>query len=80
MAFFFVVLKTFRSVTNNKKSFLLFQMPVMVSSSNLPIEKNFRRLLSSVEKLLDEKSIENWKLDQVKNAMKSRKFYFLNFF
>jgi hypothetical protein len=52
-------------------------MPVMVSSSNLPIEKNFRRLLSSVEKLLDEKSIEDWKLDQVKNAMKSRKFYFL---
>ncbi len=43
-------------------------MPVTISSSNLPIEKPFRRLLSSVEKRLDEKSIEDWKLDQVKDT------------
>ncbi len=29
------------------------------------MEKIFRRLLISTEKLLEEKSIEDWKLDQV---------------
>lgn len=29
------------------------------------MEKTFRRLLISTEKLLEEKSIEDWKLDQV---------------
>jgi hypothetical protein len=33
------------------------------------MEKTFRRLLISTEKLLEEKSIEDWKLDQFVNAL-----------
>jgi hypothetical protein len=41
-------------------------MPAMISSTNLTIEKAFRRLLLSTEKLLEDKSIDDWKLNQVK--------------
>ncbi|UJR37888.1 hypothetical protein I4U23_030578 [Adineta vaga] len=41
----------------------------MVVSSNLPVEKIFRRLLSSTEKLVEEKSIEDWKLQQFVDAL-----------
>ncbi|CAF1246643.1 unnamed protein product [Adineta steineri] len=44
-------------------------MPAVIASSNLLIEKTFRRLLSSTEQLLEEKSIEEWKLDQFINAL-----------
>lgn len=39
-------------------------MPAM-ASPHLMIEKNFRRLLTSAEKRLEDKTIEDWKLDQV---------------
>jgi len=42
----------------------------MVPSSNLTIEKTFRRLLLSTEKLLEEKSIEDWKVNQVRDNIK----------
>jgi hypothetical protein len=41
-------------------------MPTMISSSNLTMEKTFRRLLISTEKLLEEKSIEDWRVNQVR--------------
>lgn len=40
-------------------------MPPLISTSNFPMEKTFRRLLLSTEKLLEEKSIEDWKVEQV---------------
>ena len=42
----------------------------MISLTNLTIDKTFRRLLLSTEKLLDEKSIEDWKLNQVKDNIR----------
>ncbi|CAF3480428.1 unnamed protein product [Rotaria socialis] len=39
-------------------------MAAMVALPTLAREKNFRRLLSSTEKLLEENAIEDWKLDQ----------------
>ena len=39
----------------------------MVAPPNLPADKIFRRLLSSTEKLVEEKAIEDWKVHQVKS-------------
>ena len=39
----------------------------MVVPSNLPVEKKFRRLLCAAEKLSEENSMEDWKLQQVGN-------------
>lgn len=44
-------------------------MPAMISSSNLIVEKNFRRLLLSTEKHLDDRSIEDWKVNQVNKLL-----------
>jgi hypothetical protein len=38
----------------------------MILSADLTLEKKFPRLLLSTEKLLEDKSIEDWKLQQVK--------------
>lgn len=54
-------------------------MPVMISSSNLMIDKTFRRLLSTTEKLLEEKSIDDWKLDQVNKQYKLSFFFLYKF-
>jgi hypothetical protein len=51
-------------------------MPAMISSSNLTIEKTFRRLLLSTERLIEEKSIEDWKVRQVMDNRKNKIFYF----
>jgi hypothetical protein len=53
-------------MTKIKKIILLFQMPTGISSSRSVTEKAFRRLLTSTEKLLVDKTIEDWKLNQVK--------------
>ncbi|CAF0725018.1 unnamed protein product [Rotaria sordida] len=44
-------------------------MSAIISLSNLTTEKTFRRLLLSTEKLSEEKSIEDWKLNQFVKAL-----------
>ncbi|CAF3569226.1 unnamed protein product [Rotaria sp. Silwood1] len=44
-------------------------MTPIISSSHLTTEKSFRRLLLSTEKLLEAKSIEDWKLSQFVKAL-----------
>lgn len=41
-------------------------MPPIISSTNLSSEKTFQRLLISTEKHLEDKTIEDWKVNQVK--------------
>ena len=43
------------------------------------MEKNFRRLLISTEKLLEEKSIEDWKVNQVREKSNSEIFQIIAF-
>jgi hypothetical protein len=54
-------------------------MPAMISSLNVTMDKTFRRLLFSTEKLLEEKSIEDWKLDQVKENIEIQISSFFQF-
>lgn len=53
-------------VENKENRFLSFQMPPSMSTSSFPMEKTFRRLLISTEKHLQDKSIEDWKIEQVR--------------
>ncbi|CAF1090263.1 unnamed protein product [Adineta ricciae] len=46
-----------------------FDRRAMVAPPNLSIDKIFRRLLSSTEKLVEEKAIEDWKVHQFAQAL-----------